>query len=151
MKNAAPILLVVLGLMRIVGEVTRIDVIRGVAAATGASPEPKVFSTVQGLEAYSSRFFIETGDRRVEMTPDLYARVRGPYNRRTVYGGVLAYAPVLPAALRDPVLRYAMCGDAPLLRELGIERGAGEAAVVLEPRVGPAAADVQTRFVAPCR
>ncbi len=33
----------------------------------------------------------------------------------------MAYGPVLPAELRDPVFRYAVTGDAPLLREVGID------------------------------
>ena len=63
---------------------------------------------------------------QLALTPEVYARLRGPYNRRNVYGAVLAYGPVLAtdaaaAAAVRAVARYALCGDAPLLRELGID------------------------------
>lgn len=66
--------------------------------------------------------------------------------RRNVYGAALAYAPVLPPALRDPVMRHALCGDAPLLRELGL-RATRTPALVLEPRND---APHATRIEAPC-
>ena len=129
------ICLVVLGLAQMAGDLLGILPLKGIAAATGASPAPKVFSAVQGLETYSARFFLDTGDGRVEVTPELYSRLRGPYNRRNVYGAALAYGPVLPAALRDPVMRHALCGEAPLLRELGL-RATAKPAVIVEPLGG---------------
>ncbi len=58
-----------------------------------------------------------------------------------MYGAVLAFGPVLRTneatrPLFDAVARYALCGDAPLLRELGLEpeRIAGNVRVRLEPR-----------------
>ena len=147
-----------------IGDLTGFLPLKSIAAATNASPAPKVFSAVQGLETYSTRFFLELDDRRVELTPDVYSRIRGPYNRRNVYGAALAYAPVLPPALRDPVMRRALCGNAPLLRELGLPPSQ-RVAIVLEPmwsgglsaRRGfrwaesPPLHRLQTRFEAPCR
>ena len=133
MKRA--IFLVILGLAQMTGDVLRVPAIKGVAAATGASPAPKVFSAVQGLETYSTRFFLDLGDERVELTPELYSRIEGPYNRRNVFGAALAYGPVLPASLRDPVTKYALCGDAPLLREMKL-RATQTPAVVVEPLSG---------------
>src|SRR5438552_13499350 len=37
------------------------------------------------------------------------------------YGAVLAFGPVLPESLRAPVMRFGVCADAPLLREIGID------------------------------
>lgn len=142
--------LTLLGLAQMVGDVAGIDALRGVAAATSASPAPKVFSAVRGLETYSTRFYFEWPGRRVELTPELYARIRGPYNRRNVFGAALAYAPVLPPQLRDPVMRYALCDEAPLLEELGLV-GAGPPAVVLEPLPGTTLHGLSSRFEAPCR
>jgi hypothetical protein len=76
--------------------------------------------------------------------------MRGPYNRRNVYGAALAYAPVLPPALRDPVTKHALCGDAPLLRELGL-RATRTPAIILEPLPGTSLGNIATRFEAPCR
>ncbi|MEA2488652.1 MAG: hypothetical protein QOH21_444 [Acidobacteriota bacterium] len=150
--RAAAAFLVVLGVAQMVGDLLHFDPLKGVAAATHASPAPKVFSAVRGLETYSTRFFLEVGAQRVELTPAVYSRIRGPYNRRNVYGAALAYAPVLPASMREPVLRHALCGDAPLLRELGIAVTPGtRRAVVLEPLPGTSLGSLQTRFEAPCR
>jgi hypothetical protein len=149
MKTGAAIFLVVLGVAQMAGDVTGFLPLKAVAAATGASPAPKVFSAVQGLETYSTRFFLDLGGRRVEVTPELYTRIRGPYNRRNVYGAALAYGPVLPPALREPVMRYALCGDAPLLREMGLPT-APVVAVELEPIPGTSLGQMQTRFEVQC-
>jgi len=145
MKRIAPALLLVIGLAQMAGDVFHIVALKAIAAATGASPAPKVFSAVRGLETYSTRFFIAN----VEITPEIYSRMRGPYNRRNAYGAALAYAPVIPVELRDPVMRYALCGDALLLKELGIS---GPPEIRLEPlRAGEALAPhFQLRFEAPC-
>lgn len=147
--SRAAIVLVVLGLAQIAGDLTKFLPLKAVAAATGASPAPKVFSAVNGLETYSTRFFLDLGHERVELTPEIYARIEGPYNRRNVFGAALAYAPVLPATLRDPVTKYALCGDAPLLRELKL-RATKTPVIELEPLPGTSLGTLQTRFEAPC-
>jgi hypothetical protein len=163
MKKAA-VFLTVLGLAQITGDLLQQHVaegagraVKGVAAATAASPAPKVFSSVRGLETYSTRFTVEWTDHSgsehsLPLTPEVYARLRGPYNRRNVYGAALAYGPVLPAELRDPVMRYALCGDAPLLRELGVdpEEIAGRVRVRYEPLPGTDAGDWPRVLEAPC-
>jgi len=123
--------LLILGLMQMTGDLMRWPALKAVGAATVASPAPKVFSAVRGLETYSTHFFIEWTDRQgvahsLRLTPEVYARLRGPYNRRNVYGAVLAYGPVLKTDPRarpmfDAVAKYALRGEAPLLRELGID------------------------------
>ena len=148
MKRA--LFLVVLGLAQMAGDLTKVVPLKAVAAATGASPAPKVFSAVQGLETYSTRFYLDLGHERVELTPELYARIEGPYNRRNVFGAALAYGPVLPASLRDPVTRYALCGNAPLLRELQLH-ATKTPAVELEPLPGTSLGNLPTRFEAPCK
>ena len=150
-KIGAAIFLVLLGAAQMLGDLLGFLPLKAIAA-TGASPAPKVFSAVQGLETYSTRFFLDLGDRRVEVTPELYSRIRGPYNRRNVFGAALAYGPVLPPELREPVMRYALCGDAPLLRELGLRRaGVPLPAVELEPLPGTSLGKMQTRFEVSCR
>jgi hypothetical protein len=137
--------------------------IKGVGAATTASPAPKVFSAVHGLETFSTRFTLEWRDRdgrsqSLPLTPEVYARVRGPYNRRNVYGAVLAYGPVLATDERtrplfESVARYALCGDAPLLRELGVDPAevAGAVRVRYEPRAGSDLGSLPLVLEAPCR
>ncbi len=145
--RAAAALLLVVGLLQVAGEMSGIAPLVGLAAATGASPAPKVFSAVRGLETYSTRFSLEWTDpggrvRSLALTPQVYARLRGPYNRRNVYGAVLAYGPVLStdprtAPMFESVARRALCGEAPLLAELGLDPAAVRGVRLrLEPRPG---------------
>ena len=162
MKRAAVVFLLVVGFAQMTGDAVRVigeslDVpmvqkigsgVKGLAAATLASPAPKVFSAVRGLETYSTRFFLEWTDRQgvehsLEITSEIYAKLQGPYNRRNVYGAVLAYGPVLSVdELTKPMFlsacRYALCGKAPVLKEFGIdpESIAGPVRVRFEPLPG---------------
>lgn len=154
MKRGAAAGLLALGLAQMAGDRLGIDALKALAAATGASPAPKVFSAVRGLETYSTRFSLEWTDRNgaqrvLELTPEVYARLRGPYNRRNVFGAVLAYGPILATDARtrgmyDSVAHYALCGDAPILRELGVdpETVAGGVSVRLRPRDGSSTGDL---------
>jgi hypothetical protein len=164
MKQTSALFLLVLGLAQMTGDLLEQYLnrpagrfLKGVAAATAASPAPKVFSTARGLETFSTRFFVEWVDRAgtrhsLQVTPEVNARLQGPYNRRNVYGAALAYGPVLPPDLRDPVLRYAMCGDAPLLRELGIDPAnvLGPVRIRYEPLPGTNLGDLPLVLEMPC-
>jgi len=162
MKPIGAALLLFLGVAQIAGDLTGVPALKAVASATGASPAPKVFSAVRGLETYSTRFFIEWNDKSggplsVELTPEIYSRLPGPYNRRNVYGAVLAYGPVLSTDARtrpmfDAVARYALCGDAPLLRELDIDTAsiARPVRLRLEPRAGADVGNLPLVLEPPC-
>ena len=63
MKERAGVLLVALGLMQMMGDALHLMPLKALALATAASPAPRVFSTVDGFEAYSTRFAIEWTDR----------------------------------------------------------------------------------------
>jgi hypothetical protein len=100
------------------------------------------------LETFSTRFFFEWSDRdgrsqSLSLTPEVYARLAGPYQRRNVYGAALAYGPVLMTEERTrpmfwAVVNHALSGDAPLLRELGIDPNelAGPVRVRCQPLPG---------------
>lgn len=157
--TGAQALLVVVGFSRVAGEVFHLQPLEILGMASAAAPAPKVFSSVKGLETYSTRFYLEWFDqKRVQqrffITPESYARIKGPYNRRNVYGAALAYAPVLPEKFRDPVLRYALCGKKPLLRELGIDPSSvqGRVRLWLEPLPGTSLdPGLETLFEVSCR
>jgi hypothetical protein len=161
-RSAAAVALLVLGLAQMAGDVLGIPVLKGLAAATAASPAPRVFSTWRGWEGFSARFFIEWEDRSgvvrdLELTPEVYARLRGPYNRRNAFGAVLAAGPVLAADPRlrplfEPVARHALCGSAPVLRELGIDPSLSSGPVVVRylPRDGGNVERLATSLPAPC-
>lgn len=137
--------LLLLGLMQMTGDLLRLPWLKGLGAATTASPAPKVFSAVKGLETFSTCFYLDWWDRdgvhhSLELTPEIYSRLKGPYNRRNIYGAALAYGPVLASDERtrpmlQAVLAYALTGDKPLLRELGIDPAevAGSVRVRYEP------------------
>jgi hypothetical protein len=123
--------LLALGLTQMIAQLAGSTAVRALAAATNASPAPKVFSAVSGLETYSTTFHIDwseaDGSRRSQrLTSEIYARLRGPYNRRNVYGAVLAFGPVMAsnpatAPMFNAVLRASLCGDRAVLRELGFQ------------------------------
>ena len=129
--NVLALALLILGSAQMAGDLLGWPALKGLGAASMISPAPKVFSAVRGLETYSTRFFLEWTDvggrqHELELTPETYARLRGPYNRRNVYGAALAYGPVLALdehtrPMLDAVLRYGLCGEAPILRELGLD------------------------------
>jgi hypothetical protein len=155
--------LLIVGLLQMTGDILNSSVLKGIGAATVASPAPKVFSAVRGLETYSSHFFLEWTDgngeqHSVKLTPELYARLAGPYNRRNVYGAAWAYGPILSTDLRtqpmfQSVLSYALCGKAPLLTELGIILTdiTGPIRVRLEPREGAETKDLPLVLEALCQ
>jgi len=161
-RRAAPFLLLCLGLAQMAGDVLHLPALKAIAAATAASPAPKVFSAVRGLETYSTHFTLEWEDRSagrqvLELTPEVNARLRGPYNRRNVFGAVLAYGPVLivepkTRPLFESVARYALCGDAPILSELGVDprRSSGRVRVRLDPRPGSELGDLPLTIEVPC-
>lgn len=117
-------LLLLLGLSQMAGDALGLRWLRGLGAASVAAPLPKVFSDVSGLETFASDFLLEAetprGVLHVPITPHLYARVEGPYNRRNVYGAALSYAPRLPGELWKPVYCYGLAPNGPLRRELGL-------------------------------
>jgi hypothetical protein len=124
-RDLAALALLVVGLLQMAGDAFGVPALRALGAATVASPLPKVFSDVRGLEPFASRFtlsWVTAGGERVErpLTPAVYAGVRGPYNRRNVYGAALSYAPRLPALLWRQVFCFGLAPGGALRDELGV-------------------------------
>jgi hypothetical protein len=123
-------LLIAVGCAQMAGDVLGIPILKALGAATGASPAPRVFTAQDGFETYANRFFLDwedaAGVRQVlEITPQVYSGVRGPYNRRNAYGAVFSYAPVLYSNPRTrsmfrTVLERSFCGTPSILEEIGI-------------------------------
>lgn len=159
-RTSAGFLLAV-GLLQITADARGCATLKGFGAALAASPAPRVFTAVGGLETFSTRFVLEWrgrdgADHALEPTPESYSRVRGPYNRRNVYGAALAYGPVLAADPRtrpmlEAVLSRSFCGESALLCELGIDPHEIEGPVRIRfeplPRTPP---DVPRLLVAQC-
>ena len=123
-RNRAGLALLLLAMAQMVGDLAGWRSLVGLGAAWGVSPRPSVFGDVDGLETFASRFafvWTEAGaERRLEITPEVYSRLAGPYNRRNVYGAALAYAPRLPDELWRPVYCHGLAPQGPLRRELGL-------------------------------
>jgi hypothetical protein len=127
--TVAAVMLTGLGCLQMMGDLTHSKVLKALGAASQASPAPKVFTAHEGFETFSSQFYLQWRSRdgvahSLQLTPEIYGRLHGPYNRRNAYGAALSYGPVLAAnPLTQPmfasVSRYALCGRAPVLRELG--------------------------------
>ncbi|HEV3459228.1 MAG TPA: hypothetical protein VHG32_21955 [Thermoanaerobaculia bacterium] len=128
-QNAGAAALLVLGSLQMVGDATGLTALKGIGAALAASPLPKVFSDVRGLETFASEFTLLAtlpAGKEIELpiTPELYRRLGGPYNRRNVYGAALSYAPRLPQPLWQAVFCHGLGPAGPLRRELGVPAGA---------------------------
>ena len=162
MRISAGAGLLVLGLLQMTGDALGLLPLKALALATAASPAPRVFSTIKGFEPYSTRFAIvwtdrEGGAHTLPMTPELYARLKGPYNRRNAYGAAMAGGPVLAmdARLRpmfEAVARYGLCDPGSVLRELGVDPAtvAKPVRVRYEPRSG-GGLELPLTLEAPCR
>jgi hypothetical protein len=157
------VVLCTVGCLQMLGDVLKVPAVKALGAAAAASPAPKVFTAQDGFETYASRFYVEWVDlhgvrHSHEITPENYAGVRGPYNRRNTYGAAVSYAPVLAANPRTApmlaaVMQHALCGDAPLVRELGLDTSnrAAPVRLRLEPRrPPPVERDWQLEFEAEC-
>ena len=124
-RNAAALIVLGLGLLQMAGEACGSRALKGIGAATAAAPLPKVFCDVAGLEPFASTFTLigetRSGSRfETQITPELYARLSGPYNRRNAYGAALSFAPRLPETMWHSVARYGLREGGPLRAELGL-------------------------------
>ena len=138
-RNVAAELLLAAGSVQMVGYVAGSHALRGLGAASAMSPLPKVFSDVEGLETFASEFTLHyrraDGPRdSLRITPEVYGRLGGPYNRRNVYGAALSYAPRLPEPHWTAVYCYGMAQGGPLRRELGLQPGDADFSITIRTR-----------------
>lgn len=113
------------GLFQIVGDLTGNKVLKGIGACLVASPFPKVFSDVDGLETFASDFKViyrlpDGAETTLAITPQVYQRLSGPYNRRNVYGAALSYAPRMPQRLWESVFCFGLKPGGAMRGEFGI-------------------------------
>jgi len=113
------------GLTQIVGDLIGSRTLRGIGAISVAAPFPKVFCDINGVEGFASEFTLlvptpsgQTAE--TPLTPELYQRLAGPYNRRNVFGAALAGAPILPRPLWEAVFCHGLGTNGPLRREFNL-------------------------------
>lgn len=124
MRKLLYYIIITIGFLQTIGYLTKIKPIRDLGVVTAASPLPIVFTEVRGVETYASDFYFRwgkdnTSKKKIKITPALYSKLKGPYNRRNIYGAAIAFGPVLPKKIWDPVLSYGLCNNV-LTDELGI-------------------------------
>src|SRR5690606_6209154 len=132
------LVLTALGCLPMIGYMAESRALRGIGAASAMAPFPKVFSDVDGLETFASEFTLRwrdgSGEHALPITPELYARLAGAYNRRNVYGAALSYGPRLPDALWRAVFCYAFAAGGPLREEFGVPPDARAIAVEIRTK-----------------
>jgi len=147
LKKALPVaFLLIIGLLQMGADLFHQKKLKGFASAWGASPCPKVFTTVDGLETFSSRFFLSwtqpNGKKQnLEITKAMANQLKGPYNRRNVYGALLSYGPILKTLPETQdayysIKNYALQNQKVLIEELGIgsEKICGEIDLITLPK-----------------
>lgn len=140
-RNLLAILLLIFGFFQMIGHLAGSRILRGLGAAGVFAPFPKVFCEANGYEAFAAKFHLEGVDEdgrlwSRELTPEMYSRLSGCYNRRNVYGATLAGAPLLPEELRKALLAHALADHSAMRRELQIPQGLREPRVRIVPRPG---------------
>jgi hypothetical protein len=154
------VLLVALGTLQMFAEVLAMPRLKAVFAATQVSPAMKVFTAHQGYETHAARFAITWIDvdgvsQRLTVDPEIYRNVRGPYNRRNVYGAALAYGPLLRAdpklrPMQESVMHYAFCSPGALRSDLGIPRDAVSLTIHVLPTRPTARGDLESSWEVDC-
>ena len=154
------VLLVALGTLQMFADVLAMPRLKAVFAATQVSPAMKVFTAHQGYETHAARFAItwidDDGDtQRLAVDPEIYRNVRGPYNRRNVYGAALAYGPLLRAdpklrPMQESVMHYAFCSPGALRSDLGIPRDAASLTIHVLPTRPTARGDLESSWEVDC-
>lgn len=138
MRRALYIGLIAIGSLQMLGYVLGSRAVRGIGAVTAAAPLPVVFTEVNGVETFASDFFVLYDDAQgspqvLKITPALYKKLAGPYNRRNVYGAAISYGPVLPEPIWQSILQYGIC-DGPLATELGLPADAANVHIEIKTR-----------------
>jgi hypothetical protein len=123
------VLLVTIGSLHIVGYSLNNEAIKGVAFATSSSPLPLVFSAYNGIETFSTSFefnVVTKNYTKINMCMDnkLYSKLKGPYNRRNVFGVIFSHGPFFNKLnmikKRQQILYWGFCYPGSLASEFGI-------------------------------
>lgn len=137
-RNVAAVVITLFACLAMMGDLCGSIVMKGVGAASAIAPFPKVFCDNQGLEGFASDFTIVAqargSERDFQITPEFYAQMEGPYNRRNVYGAVFSFAPKLPPELWKSVFEYGLGNDGVLKEEFSLPADATNIAVRIETK-----------------
>ena len=143
--NIAAAGLLVIGFTAMLGELLHFPKLKGLALASQVAPYTKVFGaaksyeTQRSFETFACDFTLsyDTTDgqsHKLSLTPEVYQNLAGPYNRRNVYGAILAYGPALPPKLRSHTLNRALTSEQSILSELGLPSGTTNHLLTITPK-----------------
>lgn len=143
--NIAAAGLLVLGCSAMLGELFQRPKLKALALASQAAPYTKVFGAATSYETqrpfetfacdFTLSYTTEEGERhQLELTPEIYQNLKGPYNRRNVYGAILAYGPALPPELRSHTLKRVLSSDQAIITELDIPANTTNHKLTITPK-----------------
>jgi hypothetical protein len=128
----AAAVLVLIGCGGMIADLCGLPSLKGLLSAWGGSVLPKVFSTADGLETFSSTVRIRLTYRdgrtlEVPLDKNLASHLHGPYNRRNVYGAILVYGPVLQnhpklGPMVNAMIQRSAQEGSPLLQDFHLSR-----------------------------
>lgn len=122
------LILLAIGCLQPTGYLFNLPQLRGLGIVSVASPLPLVFSSYNGVETFSTSFSIKLttiNNQTIELPLDseLYAQIKGPYNRRNIYGVVFSHGPFFDRSeliqLRDQILKFGVCQVGPTVKYRG--------------------------------
>jgi hypothetical protein len=124
MRKYLYLFIIAIGLIQTFGYLLGNKTIKGIGQATASSPLPIVFTDVKGVETFASDFYLEFTNENgmkeeIQITPNLYSKLRGPYNRRNIYGAAISYGPILKKEIWESVLNYGLCKSV-LVKEMNM-------------------------------
>ena len=133
-SNILSALILAVGTTAMLGEILQLPKVKGLALASQIAPFTKVFGSATSyqdqrkFETFAADFTLhftdENGSRQhLLISPEVYTKIEGPYNRRNVYGATLAYGPALSPTTRKHLLQQALTSEISILDELGIPQG----------------------------
>lgn len=127
------IILLLIGIMSPLGYILNSPTIKGLGFISTASPLPFVFSSYNSIETFSTEFnldinMINGSKLNINMDNNLYQSLKGPYNRRNVYGVIFSHGPFFTDSklieIRQQILYWGLCsnskGNGILAKEFGI-------------------------------
>ena len=121
-------------LSAMLGDTLKVPALKGLGLASCAAPYTKVFGQAltykdkQPFETFTAEFHLyytsKNGERHIAITPEVYQKLAGPYQRRNVYGAILAYGPALSEDVQKRTFDYAIKTPGTIRKELGIPANA---------------------------
>lgn len=141
-------ILLITGCISTFGLTINSHTVKYIGFISGSSPLPLVFSAYNGVETFSTEIslhgrFKDGEELNLTMTRELYAKLKGPYNRRNMYGVMFSHGPFFTdpqlVQMRDEVLKHSMCAipgrkSGHLIKEFGYDQELSHAIIKIQSK-----------------